>query len=100
LVLLGLTVLGWRRLRQIPRLLRSNPFLWFVLLYIIGFTIAFAGFGNFGILARQRVLMLPFFLRLLSLPLPRPRVLENMPVRSGEVATLAGDDRRMMAAKR
>ena len=32
------------------------------------FICAFAGFGNFGILARQRVLMLPFFLILLALP--------------------------------
>ena len=40
----------------------------FAVVYIGCFIWAFSGFGNFGILARQRVLMLPFFLVLLALP--------------------------------
>ncbi|MFN2347671.1 MAG: hypothetical protein ABR616_18410 [Dermatophilaceae bacterium] len=100
LFLLGLVFAGRRRLRQLPRLLRQNPFLWFVLLYIVGFTLAFAGFGNFGILARQRILMLPFFLMLLSLPKPRDILFEHMPLRAGEVGAMSGDDRRLMAARR
>ncbi len=43
----------------------------FALVYTSAFIVAFASFANFGILARQRVLMLPFFLVLLSLPLRR-----------------------------
>lgn len=98
--LLGLTIAGWRRLRQIPRMLRSNPFLWFVLLYVIGFVLAFAGFANFGILARQRVLMLPFFLMLLSLPRPTAPLFASLPLRPGETGVDAGEDRRMMTARR
>lgn len=100
LFLMVLMVRGWRRLRRIPRLLRSNPFLWFAVLYIVGFTLAFAGFGNFGILARQRVLMLPFFLMLLSLPRPVEAIFERMPLRRGEIGAASGEDRRMMATRR
>jgi hypothetical protein len=100
LFLVGMATFGWRRLRGLPRLLRGNPFLWFALLYIIGFTLAFAGFGNFGILARQRVLMLPFFLMLLSLPKPRVTPFDRLPIRQGEVGAAVGDDRRLMATRR
>ncbi len=72
LVLIWLTVAAWPRLRALPRLLRRNPYLVFVVVYTLGFIIAFAGFGNFGILARQRVLMIPLFLVLLALPKPMP----------------------------
>lgn len=73
LVLLGLTIVAWPRLKALPRLLRRNPYLVFAVVYTVGFIIAFAGLGNFGILARQRVLMLPFFLVLLALPMPVPK---------------------------
>lgn len=100
LFLAGLTLLSWKRLRGLPRALRGNPFLWFVVLYVIGFTLAFAGFGNFGIVARQRVLMLPFFLMLLSLPKPSPNLFERMPVRPGEVGADVGQERRLMVTRR
>ncbi len=100
LFLLTLALIGWRRIAQLPRLVRGNPFLWFVVLYIIGFVLAFAGFANFGILARQRVLMLPFFLMLLSLPKPRLGLFERMPVRPGELGADAGEDRRLMVTRR
>jgi hypothetical protein len=69
--LLGLTVASWPRLRRLPSLLRHNPYVVFALVYTSAFIVAFSSFGNFGILARQRVLMLPFFLVLLALPLRR-----------------------------
>ncbi len=69
--LLGLTIASWPRLRRLPSLLRRNPYVVFALVYTSAFIVAFAAFGNFGILARQRVLMLPFFLVLLALPLRR-----------------------------
>lgn len=68
------------RVRPTLRLLRTNPFVLFSALFVLDFTIAFAGFGNFGILARQRVLMLPFFLMMLALPIGR----EPDPVASSE----------------
>jgi hypothetical protein len=44
-------------------------------LYLLGFVVAFSQFGNFGILARQRVQALPLLLVLLSMTplLPRSR---------------------------
>lgn len=85
---LVLAWLCWRqraRLRQLPRQLRTNPYVTFAVVYALAFTIAFAGFGNFGILARQRTLMLPFFLVLLALPKP-----DEVPLEPGVSASLVG----------
>lgn len=68
LVLIYLVVKAWPQLRLLPRLLRRNPYVTFSLVYCAVFIWAFSGFGNFGILARQRVLMIPFFLVFLALP--------------------------------
>jgi hypothetical protein len=40
----------------------------FILVYASGFVVAFASISNFGILARERVQLLPFFLVLLAAP--------------------------------
>ena len=72
-VLAFLTLAAWPRLKALPTLLRRNPWLVFALVYVLAFIIAFAGFSNFGILARQRALMIPFFLVLLALPKPLPK---------------------------
>lgn len=63
-----LTIASWPRLRRLPGMLRSHPYVFFAATYVIVFVLAFATFSNFGILARQRTLMLPFFLLLLCLP--------------------------------
>ena len=68
LVLLGLFVLSFRRLRKLPQLLLRRPFVAFATAYSLGFIVAFANVGNFGILARQRTQLLPLFLVLLCLP--------------------------------
>lgn len=73
LVLMVLTLAAWPRLKALPTLLRRNPWLVFAVVYTLAFIIAFSGFSNFGILARQRVLMIPFFLVLLALPKPLPK---------------------------
>jgi hypothetical protein len=45
--------------------LRSNPFLLFLVLYALEFTLIFAAAtSNFGLLNRQRVMLLPFALML------------------------------------
>jgi hypothetical protein len=69
--LLGLTIASWPRLRRLPGILKGNPYVVFAVVYMSAFIVAFSGFANFGILARQRVLLLPFFLVLLALPLRR-----------------------------
>ncbi len=70
LFLLGLLLASWRRLRTIPSLLRDHPYLTFSLTYLVLFVYAFSGFSNFGILARERSLIIPFLAVLLSLSLP------------------------------
>ena len=57
--------------------MRRNPYVTFAVVYVAAFIWAFSGFGNFGILARQRVLMLPFFLVLLALPKKQDTVPED-----------------------
>lgn len=46
---------------------RSHPYVAFLLSYGVIFCIAFSSFGNFGILARQRVQLLPFALMIFAL---------------------------------
>ncbi|HET9022783.1 MAG TPA: hypothetical protein VFN34_12925, partial [Ornithinibacter sp.] len=77
LVLLVLLLRSWPRLRGLPRAMRRNPYVTFAVVYVGAFIWAFSGFGNFGILARQRVLMIPFFLILLALPKTRKGVPEE-----------------------
>ena len=65
---LGLLVLFVRRRRVLYGTLsgiRSNPFAMFLVLYTVEFTIIFAAaINNFGLLNRQRVMLLPFTLML------------------------------------
>jgi hypothetical protein len=65
--LIILTVRGWRRLRSIPRCLRREPYVAYSLGITLTFVYAFSSFSNFGILARQRCQVLPFFLVLICL---------------------------------
>ncbi len=64
-LLLFLFVRHWRKLGNLmPR--RRAPYLAFVSVYSLLFVIAFSNFGNFGLLARQRVQVFPFILGLLA----------------------------------
>ncbi len=64
----GLFVVSWKRVRSLPRLFRARPYLAFCVGYVLVFVYAFSSFSNFGILARQRVQALPFLLVILALP--------------------------------
>ena len=68
LVLAGLLVASAGRIRSVPRMIRTTPYLGFALGYLGAFVIAFSRFANFGILARQRVQVIPFVLVLIALP--------------------------------
>lgn len=68
LVLLGLIALSWRRFGTAARYFRENPYLVFAAVYTVLFIWAFSRFGNFGIIARQRVLVMPFVLILAAFP--------------------------------
>ena len=64
---------SWRRLRSVPAMLVRVPYLALAATYTVGFIIAFSTFGNFGILARQRVQLFPFALIFLALPARAPQ---------------------------
>lgn len=67
-VLLALVVGARQRLRSIPRLVRTNLYVAFSTGFLLAFVFAFSGFANFGVLARQRVQVLPFLLVFLAIP--------------------------------
>jgi len=61
---IGLLALFWRRRKVLygtVRNIRSNPFAMFLLLYSVEFTVIYAAATtNFGLLNRQRVMLIPF----------------------------------------
>ncbi len=61
-----LTVTSFRRLRTLPRRLRAQPYVMLSLAYVLLWILAFGIIANFGILARQRTQMYPFYFVLLS----------------------------------
>jgi hypothetical protein len=98
-LLLGLTVASWRRLRRLPRALWANPYVTYAFVYSALFVLAFANFANFGILARQRVQLLPLFLVLLAMPADREEAVaaaRRTSLASTEPAPFA-DQRRVTA---
>jgi hypothetical protein len=66
--LMWMTWTARRRLRSLFRSMRRYPFVAYCVGISITFIYAFSSFSNFGILARQRCQVLPFFLALLCLP--------------------------------
>jgi hypothetical protein len=68
------TVLALLTIRALPRIWRALrrgrrlPYLMYCLGALLVFIIAFSGFSNFGILARERAVIQPLFLVFLALP--------------------------------
>jgi hypothetical protein len=56
------------------RSMRRQPFVALAIAYTLLFVIAFSSMPNFGLLARQRVQLFPFFLVLLSIPYVKKKV--------------------------
>jgi hypothetical protein len=61
-----LTIVSWRRLIAVPSRLRTQPYVAFSLAFVLIFFFVFAAISNFGILARERTMVLPFAFALLS----------------------------------
>jgi hypothetical protein len=70
-LLLCLTVARRRGIWQALRHPRRRPYVVFVVVYSLLFVFAFSSIANFGILARERTQVLPFFLVLLAVPAVR-----------------------------
>lgn len=68
LALLVMVVVGWRRLVGGVRLMLRRPYLVYVLTFSSGFVVAFSYIANFGILARQRTVMLALMMAFLACP--------------------------------
>ncbi|MGH9247613.1 MAG: hypothetical protein ACRD29_25550 [Acidimicrobiales bacterium] len=66
--LLMLFAVGWRRLATAVRQIRGSPYLAFCVAYLLLFIVGFSTVVNFGVLARQRVQVLPLLLTLLCVP--------------------------------
>ena len=56
---------------------RRNPLLLFILLFVIEFLLIFSSIGNFGILARQRVMVFPLLFLFFSAPAETSNELES-----------------------
>lgn len=78
--LLLLTLIRLRWVGAAVRRLRREPYAAFAFAYVLLFVVAFSGVANFGILARQRVQLLPLYLFLLSIP-PVTRMARHAPGR-------------------
>lgn len=68
LLLLGLAFRFRRNLTSALREARRRPWVAFVLIYALLFIVGFSSVGNFGILVRQRVQLMPLLLPLLAVP--------------------------------
>jgi hypothetical protein len=66
-MLLGLCALSLRRLARMPAEVARRPYIAFALVYVFAFIYAFSSIANFGILARQRVQVLPVLFVILCL---------------------------------
>lgn len=67
--LMVLFILSWPRLRTVAKRVFKQPYVTFSVTYVILFCFVFSAFQNFGILARERVMVYPLVLVLLALPL-------------------------------
>ena len=73
LALLLFSLVRWRSLVSAVRNLRRIPYVLVAAVYVLGSLIALSPVANFGIIARQRVLMYPMYLVLICLPTRRGR---------------------------
>jgi len=68
--LLVLSVWRWRWILAAVKSIRRQPYVAMAIVYVGIFVFGFSAIANFGLLARQRVQMLPFYLVLLAIPPP------------------------------
>jgi len=66
--LLGLCLVRWRWIGAAILSIRRQPYIAMAIAYTGLFILAFSGFANFGLLARERAQLFPLFLVLLCVP--------------------------------
>lgn len=67
-VIIAMFLTSFRRLRHLPRAAFTRPYMLLCCLYSVTFPYAFAALNNLGLIDRERVLLLPFLLVPLCLP--------------------------------
>jgi hypothetical protein len=92
--LAALVALSWRRLFSVPSRLRVQPYVGFALAFVLMFFFVFAVISNFGIIARERTMMLPFVFVLLSVTAVSMNKDGRAPTASGRGAARAVPARR------
>jgi hypothetical protein len=68
MVFLGLLVLSWRRVINLPRLLLRNPYVAFAMTTLFLLGLAFSSFANLAVLTRQKSIAIPFMILIVCLP--------------------------------
>ncbi len=67
-IIIILILKSLRNLRILPRAAFARPYLMLCAVYSFAFIYTFAALGNLGLIERERVMLLPFFLVLLCIP--------------------------------
>lgn len=67
-VILVLIFASWRNLRMVPRAALSRAYVMMCAVYCFAFIYTFAALGNLGLITRERTLLFPFLMVLLSIP--------------------------------
>jgi len=81
--LLLIVVVRFRWVTSAVRSMRQQPYIAFLAAYAVGGILALSSVANFGILARQRSLIMPAVFVLLSVP-PRESEIQERSVRAGD----------------
>ena len=68
LLIIGVILSSFRQLRIVIRATFARPYLMFCGVYSAGFLYTFAALGNLGLITRERAVLLPFLLVILSIP--------------------------------
>lgn len=68
-VILCVILSSWRQLRILMRASFARPYVLLCAIYSLGFIYTFAALGNLGLITRERTLLFPFLLVVLSIPL-------------------------------
>jgi len=89
-VIVVLILTSLRRLRALPRFMVTRPYVMVATLFCAAFVYSFAALGNLGLIDRERVVMLPFLLVLLSLPVAERAPRAKRARRRGARRTYAG----------
>ncbi len=68
LMIVVIILASLRQLRILPRVTFARPYVMMCLVYSAAFIYTFAALGNLGLIERERVMLLPFFLVLFCIP--------------------------------